>query len=76
LRDIPKEHDAEVAALKQEFDEDENFISANEAARVLNVSLTTLWRWTKSGLVKGIKVGNHVRYCLSEINSVKKGGKL
>ncbi len=75
LADIQKEHDAEVAALKQEFDEDEKFISAKVAARVLNVSSITIWRWTKSGLVKGIKVGNLIRYSLSEMNYLKKGGE-
>lgn len=47
-----------------------------EVARMLNVGLSTLWRWAKIGYLTPVKVGTKVLYRASDINALleKKGG--
>ncbi len=35
----------------------EELISIQEAARILNVNVQTLWRWDKNEILKAVRVG-------------------
>ncbi len=48
-------------------------LTRNEAAKYLGVSLPTLNEWTKTGVVKGYRIGSRVRYKLPEIEVALKG---
>ena len=52
---------------------EEIYISAPEAAKMLNVTLSTLWRWDKDKYLEKIKIGNKVRYRLSDVERMIKG---
>ncbi len=52
---------------------EETYISASEAAKMLNVTLSTLWRWDKDKYLEKIKIGNKVRYRLSDVERMIKG---
>ncbi len=43
------------------------YITRNECARILGVSLPTLNDWTKRGLIIGYRIGTRVRYKKAEI---------
>ena len=43
------------------------FITRNQTAQILGVSLPTLNEWTKQGLVVGYRIGTRVRYKKCEI---------
>lgn len=58
----------EAIAPKEEI-----YISAPEAAKMLNVTLSTLWRWDKDKYLEKIKIGNKVRYRLSDVERMIKG---
>ena len=58
----------EAIAPKEEI-----YISASEAAKMLNVTLSTLWRWDKDKYLEKIKIGNKVRYRLSDVERMIKG---
>lgn len=45
-------------------------ISRNEAARMLSVSLNTLWRWAKDGYLIPRKVGTKVMYLRSDVERI------
>lgn len=53
--------------------QEENYLTAQEAADKLGVNDSTLWRWNKSGYLKRIKVGNAVRYRESDVLSLMEG---
>lgn len=66
-------------SLKQEFLEikkelnsyatDKNkVLTKEETAKFLKIDLSTLWRWTKKGLIKAHSIGNRVYYFMSDIN--------
>ena len=40
----------------------QDFLTKEELAVTLKVSLSTINRWTKSDILKGFKVGKQVRY--------------
>ncbi len=52
---------------------EETYISAKEAAKMLNVTLSTLWRWNNEKYLEKIKIGNKVRYRLSEVEQIIQG---
>ena len=43
------------------------FITRQETARFLKISLPTLNSWTKTGLIPAYRIGNRVRYKLQEV---------
>ena len=42
-----------------------------ETAQMLNISLPTLWSWTKSGRINAVHIGRKPMYTEEEINRVK-----
>lgn len=55
-------------------------ISRRDAARMLNITTSTLWRWDKEGYLSPVKVGSKVLYRSTDIdrllNRAEKGGAL
>jgi len=45
------------------------FLTRDEAANILKVSLPTLSKLTKEGRIKGYKIGRHIRYKSNELDS-------
>ncbi len=48
-------------------------LTVKEVCKKLEVDVSTLWRWDKTGYLKKIKVGNKVRYRESDINKLMEG---
>ncbi|RLD86129.1 MAG: DNA-binding protein [Bacteroidetes bacterium] len=44
-----------------------DFITRQETAEILNVSLSTLLNWRKAGIITAYRIGNKVRYKKNEI---------
>lgn len=42
-------------------------VTRREAARMLNVTLSTLWRWAKEGYLEPVKIGVKVLYRAGDI---------
>ena len=63
---------AEAAAVKDQG-ESEDVMSADEVCEVLGISQNSLWRWGKSGYLRGSKVGRKTFYRKSDVDSLLKG---
>lgn len=72
LREFVGEMVAEAAAKPQQTEE--TMLSADEVCEVFGISANSLWRWGKSGYLKGQKVGRKVFYRKSDIDALQ--GKL
>lgn len=59
--------------LEQREHKPEVFLTAEETAKRLTVDRSTLWRWNKEGYLVANKVGNKVRYKLSDVERIQKG---
>ena len=54
--------------------EEKRFITRKEAARLLHVNYTTLWRWNKQGYLRSRKIGGrHVMYKYSDVMALLNG---
>lgn len=55
--------------LKRNFTpkEPEDFLSRNETAKLLKISLVTLHQWSNSGILKPMKLGNRTYFSKREI---------
>lgn len=60
---------AETAAKPQQ--PEETMLSADEVCKVLGISSNSLWRWGKSGYLKGQKVGRKVFYRKSDLDALQ-----
>ena len=60
---------AEAAAKPQQTEE--KMLSADEVCKVLGISSNSLWRWGKSGYLKGQKVGRKVFYRKSDVDALQ-----
>ena len=49
--------------------EEKEFYTREEASKLLNVSLTTLFHWNNDGTLKNTKIGNRVYYSKEEVFS-------
>ncbi len=57
----------------QNVNDETKFITRKEAAKLLGVSLVTLMKWTKEGVITGYKIKTRVKYNENEvINCVRK----
>jgi len=52
---------------------EERMLSADEVCQALNISANSLWRWGKSGYLKGSKVGRKVFYRKSDVDRLLTG---
>ncbi|MDR1338861.1 MAG: helix-turn-helix domain-containing protein [Prevotellaceae bacterium] len=50
----------------------ETYPSREKVAEILDVDLSTLWAWNKSGYFKCIKFGGKVRYRMSDVKRLLK----
>ncbi|MEO6176519.1 MAG: helix-turn-helix domain-containing protein [Flavobacterium circumlabens] len=65
-----------VAALKGFANtlqpDNEKLLTREETAKMLSVSLVTLWDWTRKDLIPAYRIGNKVRYKKSEVSEALK----
>jgi excisionase family DNA binding protein len=56
------------------------FLTREQVGELLNVCLSTVWGWTKAGILKSYRVGNQVRYVEAEVIqaaiATKKGARI
>jgi len=68
-----------IAALEEKEaekpSEGDELIPQLKAAQMLDVHHSTLWHWTRKGLIHPVKFGGRTMFRLSEINELKRGGK-
>lgn len=48
----------------------ERYLTKAEVMEICDVCDATLWHWNRKGYLKSIKMGNKVRYRLSDIQSI------
>lgn len=53
--------------------EKERYYSPKEVGEILQVDLSTLWRWEKQKYLTGIRIGGKKRYKGSDINKLLEG---
>lgn len=73
--EILRAFDSKLNELKKEFEPKQptELLTRQEAANLLKINLSTLYHWTKKGLVKSYGIGNRVYYKRKEIeNSLTK----
>lgn len=46
---------------------DEIFLTRQETAELLSVSLVTIWDWTRKDILAAYRIGNKIRYKKSEV---------
>lgn len=68
--DILKDVRAELKEIVQNFQpvKPSEYITRQEAAKILKVSLVTLTDWNKKGVLKPYRLGNLIRYKRSELD--------
>lgn len=55
---------------------DEKLITRMEVARLLGVTLPTVYDWTKKGIITAYRIGNRVRYKKDEIMQTLNNNKI
>jgi len=69
LKEFVSEMISEAAAQSQQIEE--TMLSADQVCEVLGISSNSLWRWGKSGYLKGRKVGRKVFYRKSDVDALQ-----
>ena len=64
------------AAIAEAKNQPKKMYSRTEACKVLHVTVPTLWRWEKEGVINGVRVNRRVLFSEDEITRVlkQKGG--
>jgi len=52
------------------------YLTRNEVSKILNISLTTLWKYDKKGILPTRKVGGKVRYLRSDVDDAMNNRKI
>lgn len=53
----------------------EQYLTRKETAKLLQISLVTLWSWSKDGIIQSYTIGSRVRYKKSDIDNALKAKK-
>lgn len=56
-------------------DKAETYPTPKQVSQILNVDLTTLWRWNRKGYLVPMEIGGKRRYKMSEVKTLLSGGK-
>jgi hypothetical protein len=56
-------------------DKAETYPSPKQVSEILNVDLSTLWRWSKRGYLVPVEHGGKRRYKMSEVKRILNGGR-
>lgn len=78
--DLKEWHKEVITDTKRELeqaviaDKAESYISAKQVSQMLDIDLSTLWRWEKRGYLVSAKIGGKRRYKYSEVKSILEGG--
>ncbi|MGE0021487.1 MAG: helix-turn-helix domain-containing protein [Draconibacterium sp.] len=81
LNDLRTWHSEVISSTKKELEEivindkAETYLTPKQVAEMLNVDLTTLWRWNKRNYLKPVEFGGSRRYRRTEINKLMGGRK-
>ncbi|MBK5722177.1 helix-turn-helix domain-containing protein [Dysgonomonas sp. Marseille-P4677] len=79
--DLREWHKEVIADTKRELEKAviaekaEHYIDAKQVTELLNIDLSTLWRWEKRKYLIPVKVGGKRRYKMSEVKSLIEGGR-
>lgn len=57
-------NNANLSLLTEQSDQ---LLTREETAKLLSVSLVTLWDWTKKDIIPAYRIGNKIRYKKSEV---------
>lgn len=69
--------DYAVSKTKAEFEEKqqpEQYITRKQTAEILDIDLSTLWRYGKEGYLQAVEVGGKRKFRLSDIQRILNGG--
>jgi transcriptional regulator CtsR len=79
LNDLKEWHKEVIADTRRELEEivlsdkAETYPTPKQVSEMLNVDLTTLWRWKKKGYLVPIEFGGGRRYKMSEVKALMNG---
>ncbi|GAL00791.1 hypothetical protein JCM19314_1828 [Nonlabens ulvanivorans] len=51
----------------EESKDHDTYLTREEAAQYFSISLTTLWSWTKKGVLKSCRLGNKIYYLKADL---------
>lgn len=81
LNDLRTWHSEVISSTKKELEEivindkAETYLTPKQVSEMLNVDLTTLWRWNKRNYLKPVEFGGGRRYKMSDVKALMNGGR-
>ena len=81
IGDLIEANEALVAKTKEQLEQiitdqtAETYPSREKVAEILDVDLSTLWRWAKRGLLVPISIGGTRRYKMSDVRRLLNNGR-
>lgn len=81
IGDLIEANEALVAKTKEQLEQiitdqtAETYPSREKVAEILDVDLSTLWRWAKRGLLVPISIGGKRRYKMSDVRRLLNNGR-
>lgn len=55
--------------FEKQIEDNDKTLTREETVKYLDISSTTLYRWTKEGIIKSHGIGSRVYYKLSDVNA-------
>jgi excisionase family DNA binding protein len=81
IKELREWHNEVISSTKMELEEivisdkAESYPTVRQVSEMLNVNLSTLYRWNKKGYLKTIEFGGGRRYKMSEVKALMNGGR-
>lgn len=59
--------------IYEKVEEPEQYLTRKQTAEMLDVDLSTLWRWNNENYLCAVEIGGKRKYKLSDVNKILKG---
>lgn len=63
-------HKSAITASEKNTPKEEVYLTPQQFAKALQVSLVTIWSWDKKGITRPLRIGNAKRYRRSDLEKI------
>jgi excisionase family DNA binding protein len=62
-------------SIYEKKEQPEQYLTRKQAAEMLDVDLSTLWRWNRENYLCAVEIGGKRKYKLSDVNKILRKGE-
>jgi excisionase family DNA binding protein len=76
LNDFANQILSGARSIYEKKEQSEHYLTRKQVAEMLDVDLSTLWRWNRENYLCAVEIGGKRKYKLSDVNKILRKGEV